>query len=262
MPACEEWTLTGMLALPAMNEPSEQPPSKRPPDFPITYIAEEKAWQLDLTGNRAIESGAFLLSKILWPKDGDAPDQRQAFGFLYASMVAAKAEHDREWGMSEQMLRPALLRMVESRPQQRGDTVENTMKHRIEAGRMAFAFFERSRQGAEFKHPPGIADLTVSNLSEIIAEKIGNKDSDSVVKRVWQASLPVVHLCVAAMLLVLEEFEGADPPPRPFLASFSDGSFLAKLLNIAMQYEKELQSEPCPLPHRPDLIRFRFVPAS
>lgn len=229
-----------------------------PYELAYCRLTISNAWQLDIRGHRSMESGAFLLSNILWPGVRFEEKRREGESFIYASMIALKASDEPMWGMREQLLRPSLLRFGVSKSRLRRKEMKRLWSTRMEAAWMALQLFTKA-EGEEPKLPPGLK-LTIESLSERAARRMKLSDAAEAKKRVWGASRPVIHMCVAAMLLVEETARGETPDADDLLRRFSNPADL-KFLTIASEfYVRLLERFPKALPNSPaPLLRFSLV---
>lgn len=229
-----------------------------PYELAYCRLTISNAWQLDIRGHRAMESGAFLLSNILWPGERFEKKRREGESFIYASMIALKTRDEPMWGMREQLLRPSLLSFAMSKPQLRRKEMTRLWSTRIEAAWMALQLFTKA-QGEEPKLPVGLK-LTIESLSERAASRMKLSDAAEAKKRIWGASRPVIHMCVAAMLLVEETARGEAQDADDLLRRFSNPPDLRFLLMASEFYVRLLERSPKALPNSPaPLLRFGLV---
>ena len=69
------------------------------------------------------------------------------------------------------------------------------------AARMAIAFLREVEVGHPVPYPEGVRRLSINEMAAFIAEGVGQSDVANVKRRIWQPSLPVIHLAVAAEYL-------------------------------------------------------------
>lgn len=229
-----------------------------PYELAYCRLPSPNMWQLEIRGHRVMESGAFLLSNIFWPGERFEEKRREGESFIYASMIALKTSDEPIWGMREQLLRPSLLSFAISKPRLRRKEMTRLWSTRMEAAWMALHLFTKA-DGEEPKLPPGLK-LTIESLSERAAKRLKLSDAAEAKKRVWGASRPVIHMCVAAMLLIEETAPGKTQDVDDLLRRFSNPSDLKFLMIASEFYVRLLERLPKALPKSPaPLLRFGLV---
>jgi hypothetical protein len=201
-------------------------------------MPQRPAFVIDFLRHEVHEAAAMLLSLLAYPSDDE---EETARGRMHASLCAyvLRARY------GDDDITPRPMKPVHAFRDLK--TIENDLRNldrrlqdRMAAGRMALAYLKEAAGGSMPKLPRGIKRLSLNQLSEMVLADTRESAPENVEVRVWRASLPVIHL--AAAVLVLSYLSVRSGRRLKLLDLLTDRTLLEWIVRAAQEYE--------PLPQR------------
>jgi hypothetical protein len=161
-------------------------------------MAPSRTITVSFSGHEVHEVGAVLVTVLAHPRDDD---QEWARSSLHASLCACvlRAQYDPD-DTTPRLIKPvhAFRDLKDIDKDLR--SLKNRIQDRMAAARMAIAFLQEAA-GKRPKLPPGIKQLSLNQLSEMVLADTRENMPENVETRVWRVSVPVVHIAAAITVL-------------------------------------------------------------
>jgi hypothetical protein len=193
------------------------------------------------------------------------PDADAQRADLHAALchlaLRAAANEDEHQLWSPQQLKPSYALLSESEVRVATRTVDRRLRDRLDAAIVAKPFLEQAATGQPPRLPPGVEKLSLARMAEYLLFRDKPDHDRGDVKnfhaRVWQPSLPVLHLAIALNLL----FERTRPVGLDKLAVHDlirSPEAIRFLVETAQSLEPLLTQIPVLGLHETPLLRFRL----
>jgi hypothetical protein len=154
------------------------------------FIIEQKKYPV-------FELGAKLLSLVAYPGADDAGNRSRLEQSLSASYVHDRIAKDPEFKFSPEVMQRSYFFRESGVIKTDTRSLERILKKRMASARMALAYLKEAQIGKTPNLPPGIARVSLNELSKMVQPDLGWSDPDNVETRAWRETLPVIHLAVA-----------------------------------------------------------------
>lgn len=142
------------------------------------------------------EAGALLLTWLAYVDETEELRSR-VHASLCACALRAMGESDTEWATSPQIIKPIYLLQRTGEINRSLRQLKRRLRDRMIAARMAYPFLQEANSGEVPKLPAAVKRLSINAVSELVLDDAGQTDPENVETRIWQPSLPVIHLASA-----------------------------------------------------------------
>jgi hypothetical protein len=198
-----------------------------------------RTYYIDFSQQEVDEAGALLVTLLAHPRDDQEETARCN---LHASLCALvlRARFDSEPDeITPELMKPVHafrdMKLVEKNLR----TLKRRLQDRMAAARIAIAYLKEVTTAKLPKLPPGIKRLSLNQLSEMVLSDTRESMPENVEVRVWQASLPVIHL--ASATAVLSDILGRQGATISIANLLTDPALIEWIVRAAEEYELLLQ---------------------
>lgn len=151
------------------------------------------------------ESGAVLFSYLAFPEPEAEARRADVHAALCHLALRATGDEDSDWLWTPTPIKPGYALMREAEVQRATRTMDRRLRERLDAAIVAKPFLEEVAPGQQPRLPPGVDKPTLAALGKYVLFRsratVDVSDVRNFHARVWQASLPVIHLAVALNVL-------------------------------------------------------------
>lgn len=153
----------------------------------------------------AYEAGAVLFSYLAFPEPEAEAQRADVHAALCHLTLRATGDDDTDWLWAPTLIKPGYALMREAEVERATRSIDRRLADRLKASIVAKPFLEEVAQGQLPRLPPGVAKPTLAALGKYVLFRnrasVDVSDVRNFHARVWQASLPVIHLAVALNVL-------------------------------------------------------------
>jgi len=151
------------------------------------------------------ESGAVLFSYLAFPEPEAVARRADVHAALCHLALRATGDEYPDWLWTPTPIKPGYALMREAEVQRATRTMDRRLRERLDAAIVAKPLLEEVAPDQPPRLPPGINKATLAALGEYMLFRnratVDVSDVRNFHARVWQASLPVIHLAVALNVL-------------------------------------------------------------
>ena len=151
------------------------------------------------------ESGAVLFTYLAFPEPEADIRRADVYTALCNLALRTTGAEDESWLWTPTLIKPGYALMRETEVQRAVRTMDRRLQARLSAAIVAKALLEEVAPGQSPHLPPGVEKPTLAALGEYVLFRnrtsVDLSDVRNFHARVWQASLPVIHLAVALNVL-------------------------------------------------------------
>ena len=160
---------------------------------------------IPLSSASIYESGAVLFSYLAFPEPEAEARRADVHAALCHLALRATGDEDSDWLWTPTPIKPGYALMREAEVQRATRTMDRRLRERLDAAIVAKPFLEEVAPGQQPRLPPGVDKPTLAALGKYVLFRsratVDVSDVRNFHARVWQASLPVIHLAVALNVL-------------------------------------------------------------
>lgn len=172
-----------------------------------------RTYQVDFTQSTVYECGMLLITLLAYP---EVENTEELMNNVHTSLVhlylQKKIETDPEWANTPQLIKPIYTLRNEKIIMKDLRQTDRRLRDRMIAARMAIGFLKEVVSGESPKMPVGFTQLSINAMSVLVADTENFSDSENIEKRIWQKSVPIIHLAAAvAMLINMTEKDVKEP---------------------------------------------------
>lgn len=158
-----------------------------------------------LSGSPTYEAGALLFSYLAFPELEADARRAEVHAALCNLALRATGDDNESWLWTPTTMKPGYALMREPTVQRGVRTMDRRLRDRLDAAIVAKPLLEEAPSGQRPRFPPGVKALSLAALGGyVMFRNRDNHDQGDVRNfhsRVWQPSLPVIHLAVALNVL-------------------------------------------------------------
>ena len=180
------------------------------------------------------ELGLALMVSLAFPdRKDDALFLGDALADLCHQYLLMKWGADPEGAFSPQLIKPIYAFRDQKRLEKNLKDFDKRMQERLHAAKMAISFLQEAQSGGwPATLPKDINKMSLSQLSGLIALDAQNDDQANIHKRIWQPSLPVIHLATA-LAVYMNDLAPSGPTPMHLFELIQKPEFAFTLIRYA-----------------------------
>ncbi len=183
------------------------------------------------------ELGLALMVSLAFPdRKDDALFLGNALADLCHQYLLIKWESDPQAAHLPQLMKPIYAFRDQKRLEKNLKNFDRRIQERLHAAKMAIAFLQEAHTEARpARLPKSIGRISLAQLSGLISLDVQNNDQANIHKRIWQPSLPVIHLA-AALAVYMNSLAPASLTPMHLFELIERPGFRATLIDFSNDY--------------------------